>query len=86
MRAVGDTLYTTHYDWIDRVDSATGKTTSHVKYYLDRIDLSDRPAPKVGSKINVPGVLVGASDTDPSLLYTIDYRWDGNNPRNSWPW
>ncbi len=83
MRAVGNTLYTTHYDWIERPDPTNpGQTVYHVKYYLDRIDLTDRHAPKVGTKINVPGVLVGASETDPSLLYTISYRWAGNNQVN----
>ena len=77
MRAVGDKLYTTHYEWLDKpVYDPSSK--SYVKYYLDQIDLSDRSRPKVGAKINVPGVLVGASQTDPSLLYTIDYRWYGD--------
>jgi hypothetical protein len=46
-----------------------------VRYYADRVDLSDRAHPKVGAKINVPGLLVGGSATDPSLIYTIDYDW-----------
>jgi hypothetical protein len=37
----------------------------------------------VGAKINVPGILVGASETDPSLLYTMDYRWTGDRLENS---
>jgi len=80
MRAVGNTLYTSHYEWVDlpTADSPNG----FVKYYLDRIDLSDRAHPKVGSKINVPGMLVGASATDPDTLYTIDYRWDGDIAKN----
>jgi hypothetical protein len=72
MRVVGDTLYTTHYEW----PYGYG-VNQHVKYYLDRIDLSDRKNPKIGAKINVPGILVGGSQTDPSLLYTIDYSWAG---------
>jgi hypothetical protein len=77
MRAVGDKLYTTHYEWVEKpIYDPSAK--SYVKYYLDQIDLSDRSRPKVGAKINVPGVLVGASQTDPSLLYTIDYRWYGD--------
>jgi hypothetical protein len=84
MHAVGDTLYTTHYEWLTRPDPASPEgTLYYVKYYLDQIDLTDRSHPKVGSKINVPGQLVGASASDPSILYTIDYRWDSNdNPRN----
>ncbi len=83
LQAVGNTLYTTHYEWVNRPDpSAPGGTLYYVKYYLDEVDLTDRAHPKVGQKINVPGQLVGASATDPSILYTIDYRWDSNNPRN----
>jgi hypothetical protein len=47
-----------------------------VRYYLDEIDLSDRTHPGVKTHINVPGLLVGGSATDPSVLYTIDYRYD----------
>ncbi len=32
--------------------------------------------PRIGSRINVPGALVGGSPSDPSILYTIDYGWD----------
>ncbi|MFI5302397.1 MAG: hypothetical protein ACHREM_30255, partial [Polyangiales bacterium] len=35
--------------------------------------------PVIGGKINVPGLLVGASSTDPSILYTVDYRWDDSS-------
>ncbi len=71
MRVIGDTLYTTHYAWIDDV-SVAYRT---LRYYVDRIDLGDRAHPRVQSSINVPGLLVGGSDSDPSLLYTVDYRW-----------
>lgn len=80
VRAVGDTLYTTHYEWksYPKYNPVTGKIEEkgYVKYYLDQIDLSNRAAPVVGKRINVPGILVGASEADPSLLYFIDYRWD----------
>ncbi len=57
-------------------------TQPTVRYYLDRIDLGDVKHPKVGSKINVPGALVGGSSTDASILYTIDYGWDSNTTRD----
>jgi hypothetical protein len=70
LRVVGNTLYTTHYEWIE------GPTRrGRVKYYLDQIDLSDRAKPRVGARINVPGLLVGGNASDPSIVYTIDYRW-----------
>jgi hypothetical protein len=71
LKVVGETLYTTHYEWIDDPKSERG----WVKYYLDSIDLSDRTHPRIGAKINVPGLLVGGDASDPSLVYTIDYRW-----------
>jgi hypothetical protein len=52
------------------------------RYYLDRIDLGDPKHPRIGSKINVPGALVGGSQSDPSVLYTIDYGWDSNTTRD----
>ena len=39
-------------------------------------------SPRVGQKINVPGLLVGASASDPSLIYTLDYRWNGDSSVN----
>ncbi len=84
MQAIGNTLYATHYEWVNRPDpSSPSGTLYYVKYYLDEVDLTDRAHPKVGQKINVPGQLVGGSTEDPTILYTIDYRWDSNdNPRN----
>jgi hypothetical protein len=84
VQAIGNTLYTTHYEWVERPDpSAPTGTLYYVKYYLDQVDLTDRAHPVIGSKINVPGQLVGASASDPSILYMIDYRWDSsNNPTN----
>ena len=77
MQAVGGKLYTTHYEWLPATDPSKGV----VRYYLDQIDLTDRAHPVVGSSINVPGVLVGASQSDPSILYMIDYRWyDDGSP------
>jgi hypothetical protein len=71
MKVVGDTLYTTHYVWPSGyVQNPT------VRYFLDAIDLTDRKNPKVRASINVPGVLVGGSEADPTILYTVDYRWN----------
>jgi hypothetical protein len=77
MRAVGDQLYTSHYEWERTAKSDINNyDPGVVRYYLDQIDYSDRQNPKVGQKINVPGMLVGASATDPSLIYTLDYGWN----------
>jgi hypothetical protein len=75
IRVVGNTLYTTHYEWIDRPNDNYG----WVKYYLDAIDLSDRAHPRVGARVNVPGLLVGGNASDPSIVYTVDYRWSSDN-------
>jgi len=83
MRVVGDKLYTTHYEWLSKPDpSAPSGSIYWVKYYLDQVDLSDRTNPKVGKRINVPGLLVGADENDNSLLYFIDYRWWGQDNKD----
>ena len=74
MQVVGNTLYVSHYDWETRYGQGVQYPT--VRYYLDPIDLSDRSHPAIGARINVPGMLVGGSATDPSVIYTIDYGWD----------
>jgi hypothetical protein len=77
MKVVGNTLYTTHYEWPSNPGS-----NPVIRYYLDSIDLSDRSHPKIGTSINVPGILVGGSSTDPSTLYLIDYQWSSNLTTN----
>ena len=83
MRTVGNQLFTSHYEW-ERPSSYANNVWDPgvVRYYVDRVDYSDRAHPRIGQKINVPGLLVGASDSDPSLIYTIDYRWDGDSSVN----
>src|SRR5262249_3142851 len=86
MRAVGNKLYSTHYEWVRQPSwSGINQQTYDpgvVRYYLDQIDLTDRKNPTVGAKINVPGIFVGGSESDPSILYTIDYRWYGDKGAN----
>jgi hypothetical protein len=85
MKAVGDTLYTGHYEWHQRPATSTGgSVTSYgdVRYYLDRIDLSDRQHPRIGTSVNVPGMLVGGSETDSSIIYTVDYHWYSDHGAN----
>ncbi|MET0791550.1 MAG: beta-propeller domain-containing protein, partial [Polyangiaceae bacterium] len=83
MRTVGDQLYASHYEW-QRNAAYDGSNWDPgvVRYYVDHIDYSDRANPRIAQKVNVPGLLVGASDTDPSLIYTIDYRWNGDSSIN----
>jgi hypothetical protein len=80
LRAVGDKLYTTHYEWLPYDANYVGQ--QYVRYYLDIVDLSDRKNPTVSQKINVPGVFVGTSETDPTIIYTIDYRYWGERTTN----
>jgi hypothetical protein len=84
MRVVGQKLYTTHYEWFTKPASGgtTTNVTPQVMYYIDQIDLTDRQHPVVGAKVNVPGLLVGGFDADPSELFFIDYRWDTNVAKN----
>ncbi|MDX2054879.1 MAG: beta-propeller domain-containing protein [Polyangiaceae bacterium] len=83
LRAVGDTLYANHQEWVIEPQSVGDKyTPGVVRYYLDRIDLSMPGAPRVSEKINVPGMLAGASTSDPSVLYFIDYQYQDTFTRN----
>jgi hypothetical protein len=82
LQVAGGNLYAGHYEWFDKSTTTSdgGYTVQDwtVRYFADKVDLTDRANPKIGAKINIPGLLVGGSDSDPSLLYTIDYRWDSN--------
>jgi hypothetical protein len=85
LRAVGDQLYASHYEWEEesRYDNSTGTYyPGVVRYYIDSIDLTDTSQPRVSQKINVPGFLVGGSEDDPNLIYTMDYHWDGAHTTN----
>lgn len=83
MRVSGDKLYVSHYEWLEHPDPTSPSGTKYyVKYYLDPIDLSDRAHPVPSARINVPGMMVGASSSDPSVLYFIDYRWYGDDAKN----
>ncbi len=77
LQVAGNTLYAVHYDWVDRDTGDGGTPEWTVRYFADRIDLTDRASPRVAARLNIPGLLVGGSPTDPNLLYTIDYRWEG---------
>ena len=84
MQAIGNTLYTTHYEWVDQPDPTAPQNTIYwTRYYLDQVDLSDRSHPRIGQSINVPGTLVGASSEDPTMLYFADYDWDGQNENDA---
>ena len=84
IQAIGNTLYTTHYEWLETPDpKAPSQTIYWTRYYLDQIDLSDRSHPRIGQSINVPGTLVGASTQDPSILYFADYNYDGQNENDA---
>lgn len=81
LTVVGDALYATHEEWIDR--GGPGSFYPTVRYWANRIDLSDRAHPRVASRVNVPGVVIGGPAGDPSLLYATGYRWDGAQVVNS---
>jgi hypothetical protein len=85
LRSVGDQLYATHYAW-EKEPNYDNATQTYfpgvVRYYIDRIDVSDAKHPRISASINVPGFLVGGSEDDPSIIYTMDYHWDGQYTTN----
>ena len=76
---VGNALYATHEEWVDR----PGTPSPTVRYWANRIDLGDRAHPRVASRVNIPGVLIGGPQSDRSLLYVTGYRWSGSQVVNS---
>ncbi|MFI5298570.1 MAG: beta-propeller domain-containing protein, partial [Polyangiales bacterium] len=44
LKAIGNTLYATHYEWVTKADGTSG-SYDKVMYYLDQIDLTDRSHP-----------------------------------------
>lgn len=83
LRAIGDQLYASHYEWVEPAkNEGNVYDPGVVRYFINQIDLTDPKKPRVAAKINVPGFLVGGSQDDPSLIYTMDYRWNGTHTTN----
>jgi hypothetical protein len=68
LRAEAGLLWLTHHEW-------TSEARGSVRFYLDRIDVSDPDAPRLLPKVNVPGILLGAADGG-RRLYTLEASWD----------
>jgi len=47
---------------------------SYVRYYLDRLDLSDLDNPRFTHAVNIPGLFIGAS-ADGAYVYTLDTQY-----------
>ncbi len=77
LTAQGRMLYLSHFE-----------TESHdsgdwwVRYYLDRVDISDPAAPVQLPKVNIPGWFVGAS-ADNSVIYSQEYDY-ANHTASGW--
>lgn len=81
LRDVEGQLYASSWEWYT-TRTYNNQTRWYVRYFLNKIDISDRAHPKVSQSINVPGILVGGSSKDSSLLYTMDYRWEDSGVVN----
>jgi hypothetical protein len=66
----GDVVASQHYEQVDYEGS--------VKYYLDRIDVSDPANPVLLDPINIPGSLVHYDDAAQTLI-TVDYQKENLN-------
>ncbi len=71
LTAVGDFAWITHYEWIPNTNNG------YVKYYLDRVDLTNPGSPSLLAKINVPGVFFAASP-DGATIYTEQTTYDSD--------
>jgi len=76
----GHVLYSTH---VENATTEAGETLLyHVRSFVDRIDVSDPDNPVELPSLNVPGMLVDASD-DHTIIFTIDYQWDDYGRRRN---
>lgn len=66
LQVFGDDLVSWHM-------AAANDNASKVRFYLDRIDVSNPAKPKLLAPINVPGVVVGY-DGDSGRALTVDYQ------------
>jgi hypothetical protein len=74
LRAEGGLLWLTHQEWVsDRWDDG-------VRYYLDRIDVSDPDAPALLPKVNVPGLFLAQSGGG-ARVYVVEPVWDPSGGR-----
>jgi hypothetical protein len=65
LHAAGTSVLTSHFE-------PAAEDPGRVRFYIDRIDVSDPSAPKITSKVNVPGSLL-AWDEGNRRAVTVDY-------------
>jgi hypothetical protein len=80
----GESAQLTHGDLVvsQHAEPVPGTNGSQVKYYLDRIDVSDPYRPQMLPKVNIPGTAIHF-DGDDNELVTIDYQ-ETREPASSW--
>jgi len=74
LQAVGHEVRFSHYNVTDLQDP-NGRPL--VRYYLNRLDVSDPAHPVLSAPVNVPGILLG-SDPARGLIYTEDFQYRGD--------
>jgi hypothetical protein len=71
LNTVGNFAWITHYEWVPN------SNWQNVRYFIDRIDLSNPYAPNLLPKVNVPGVFFQASD-DGNTVYVEEVSWSSD--------
>lgn len=74
LTAAGRTLYISHYEYVRQVGNEWW-----VRYWLDRVDVTNPAAPVQLPSVNIPGWFLGAS-SDGSELYTQEYAYLNDQP------
>jgi hypothetical protein len=71
----GESAQLTHGNLVvsQHAEPVPGSNGSEVKYYLDRIDVSDPYRPQMLPKVNIPGTAIHF-DGDDNALVTLDYQ------------
>ncbi len=78
MFASGGTLFLSSYEWLE-----PRANRWYVRYHLNRIDLRDRAHPTIAAQLSVPGIVVGVSEADDTVAYSMDYQWSDAGVKNA---
>ena len=72
-RVEGNVFYVDHFEQVPGLDDLNRVAIVGIRYFVTRVDLSNLAAPRLGPKVNVPGVFVFERSRD-STWFTVEPR------------